>query len=91
MRTDIVEQAKRGRRAAVWMAAAASVLIALLFWFWERDLIWMVAVLLPLIWIPMIHHRFGDDRDGVRTWAVPAMFGGLVLLACLAVFVYLAV
>ena len=68
------------------VAAAATVAVGALFWFFERELLWMAAVLAAGIWTPLaVRHE-----DVARRWALPALIIGLVALVGIGVLVRVA-
>ena len=87
-----IDQWSQSPRTTVLLAATSSLVVALLFWFWERELLWMLAVLLPPIWSPVIYRRLDNDgelRLGGR--AVGLLLAGLALSFALGVLVYLTI
>lgn len=86
-----IDMWRRSPSAAIWLAVASSVFFALLFWFWERELLWMLAVLLPPIWSPAIYQRFGNDGEPLTGRLAGFLVGGLAALMCIGVIVYLIV
>ena len=66
------------------VAGAATVSVAALFWFFERELLWMVGVLAAGIWTPLaVRHE-----EAARRWALPWLVAGMVLLVGLGVVVW---
>ena len=55
MMLNHVEGWRDSQDVAVTVALVSLVLFALLFWIWERDLVWMLAVILPPIWSPVVY------------------------------------
>ena len=47
----------------VMFALVTSLFFGVLLWLWDRDLVWMLAALLPPIWTPVIYRRFGSEDD----------------------------
>ena len=79
----------RSQNAKHVLAGAASLTITLLFLIWERELVWMLAVLLPPIWAPVLYDRFtGDNAPATPRWAVWALVIGSVVLVGLGVIVF---
>ena len=63
------------------VAIGATVGIAALFWFFERELFWMTGVAAAVIWTPLaLRHQ-----ETAARWALPALVAGMVLLAALGV------
>jgi hypothetical protein len=78
-------------KTSVAVAGAASVTIAVLFWVWERDLLWMLAVLLPPIWSPVIYRYVGaDSLAGPTRRGAALLAAGLAVAAVLAIVVFAA-
>lgn len=73
------------------LAVGTSLFFAALFWIWERDLLWMLVVMLPPIWSPVIYQRFGDDTRDVDRTAVAASLIGLALLVGVGLLLYVVV
>lgn len=85
-----IDQLRQSPTTSIVVAAISSLFFALLFWIWEREALWMLAVLLPVIWSPVIYQRLGSESDlklGGRARRV--LLAGLVLLLGLGVLVYL--
>ena len=85
-----IDQLRQSRTTPILLATTLSLFFALLFWVWEREALWMLAVLLPPIWSPVIYQRFSNESElrlGGR--AREALIAGLVLLLGLGVLVYL--
>ena len=79
----------RSQNAKYALAGAASLVIALPFLIWERELVWMLAVLLPPIWAPVLYDRFtGDNAPTTPRWAVWAIVIGSVALVRVGVLVF---
>ena len=76
---------------ATILAIASSLFFAILFWTWERDLLWMLAVILPPIWSPVVYRRFVDDEaQELNRMAVGGLLIGLFVLFGLGLLVYVA-
>jgi hypothetical protein len=58
-----IDQLRQSPTTSILLAATSSLFVALLFWFWEREALWMLAVLLPPIWSPVIYQRLGNESD----------------------------
>lgn len=87
---DRIEGRNGSHRMAVMLALTASVFFGLVLWYLERDLLWMLAVLLPPIWSPVIYQRYAtDDPPTVKRVAAAAVLLGLVALFGVALLVYL--
>ena len=82
---------KGSPQAAAWFASVTTVLFAGLIWVVNRDLLWMMVVLVPPIWSPVLAHRFFDETgsSAPTTRAVGALAAGLVALLGLAVLLFL--
>ncbi len=84
------DESTRLQLRALLLAASATVLLGALIWVYEREMLWMLAVLLPPIWIPTLSPNLSTDQLSERSrtamWLVAA---GLTVLAVLAVLVYL--
>lgn len=66
----------------VALALALSVIFGALFWIWERELLWMLAVTLPPIWSPVIYRHFAsEDSRRVSRVAIAGLVAGLAVLA----------
>lgn len=86
-----IDRWRGSQSMAVLLAAVSSVFFALLFWIWERDLFWMLAVILPPIWSPVIYRRFmHGDAQQVSRVAVGGLLIGLVLLLGVGLLAYAA-
>lgn len=73
----------------VVFAVVTSLFFGVLLWLWERDLVWMLAVLLPPIWTPVIYRRFGSEDDAMLgRRAVAGLLLGLVALVGLGLVVF---
>ena len=74
---------------AVVLATVSTILFALLFWVWERDLLWMLAVILPPIWSPVIYRRFVEEEPRrVNRIAVGGVVVGLALVLGVGLLAY---
>ena len=71
---------RQSQKLAVGLAVALSLFFALLFWIWERDLLWMLSIVLLPIWSSVIYRRFSDDPKP----ATPRRALGLVLVGLVA-------
>ena len=79
----------RSQNTKYVLAGAVSLIIAVLFLIWEKELLWMLAVLLPPIWAPVLYDRFtGDNAPTSPRWAVGALLAGSVVLLGVGVLVY---
>lgn len=86
-----IEDWRGPKGVAVTVALVSSVSFALLFWIWERDLLWMLAVILPPIWSPVLYRHFRDEDVRNVSWVpVGGLLIGLVLLFGIGLFVYAA-
>ncbi len=75
--------------ATVGLALVSSVFFAALFWIWERNLLWMLAVILPPIWSPLIYQRYTSDASqSVNSVVVVGLVTGLAVLACIGLAAY---
>lgn len=85
-----IDNWRQSPRTTVLFAVASSLFFALLFWFWERDLLWMLAVLLLPIWSPVIYQRFAERSDLIFSRrAVGFVLAGLAALLGVGVLIYL--
>jgi hypothetical protein len=75
-------------KAAIWFTVATSLLFVVIILVVNPNLLWMMVVLLPPIWSPVIAHRY---FDGAAASQQPANRGIGVLLAGLAALLGLAV
>ena len=74
---------------AVTLALATSVFFALIFWVWERELLWMLAILLPPIWSPVFYrYAAADDPRTTNRVVISLLALGLVALLGVAVLVF---
>lgn len=73
------------------LAVVSSILFAALFWIWERELLWMLAVILPPIWSPVIYRRFNNSSvPTANRMAVGALMIGLAVALVVGLLAYLA-
>ena len=76
--------------SACFLRSLCLLFFALLFWIWEQEALWMLAVLLPPIWSPVIYQRLGNESDlRLDGRARGVLLAGLVLLLGLGALVYL--
>ncbi len=74
---------------SIALALAASVFFALVFWIWERSMLWMLAVVLPPIWSPVIVQRVaGEDGVEADRRLIAALLIGLALLVAAGLVAY---
>lgn len=87
-----VSNMRQDPRVSIAVAAVASVGLAVLFWVWERDMLWMLGALLPPIWIPVVYQQTDQgEASGTKPGFLAFVLGGLVLLAFVALVVFLVV
>ncbi len=67
-------------------AAAATVLLVALFWIFEPSLLWMGGILAAGIWMPLATRHEGS----ASRWALPALAGGIAVLALVGLVVWIA-
>jgi hypothetical protein len=84
-----VDHWRQSQNAALWVAAAPSLFVALLFLVWERELLWMFAVLLPPIWAPTLYAQFGNVEPQPTGRALGAFALGLVILLAVGLGLFL--
>jgi hypothetical protein len=85
-----IDQLRQSPTTSIVVAAISSLFFALLFWIWEQEALWMLAVLLPPIWSPVIYQRLGNESDlRLDGRARGVLLAGLVLLLGLGALVYL--
>lgn len=73
----------------VMLALATSIFFGSVLWLWNSDLLWMLAVLLPPIWSPVMVRRFGhEEPQTFRRVAVIGVAAGLAILLAVLVVVF---
>ncbi|MEE9534868.1 MAG: hypothetical protein V3W06_10620 [Acidimicrobiia bacterium] len=72
------------RPIGFFVAAAATVAVGALFWFFERELLWMTGVLAAAIWAPLAVRY----DAAARGWARPWLTAGIVWLVGIGVVVW---
>lgn len=86
---DHIERPSASDTTAVVLAIVSSVLLGLLIWIVNKDLLWMLAVLMPPVWSPVIYRRFGPEGSGtVSRVGVAVALLGLVAMLGIAVLVF---
>ena len=85
------EESTRSPVLTVVFVALATLVLDALIWVYERDLLWMLAVLLPPLWMPVILQFSEEDRAPERsrlaTWGVAAGLGARSFLAVIIYFI----
>ena len=82
---------RREPRTSLALAAAVSAVFAIVFWVWERDLLWMLTVILAPIWSPVIYRHFAEEEQRAASrMLVGALVAGLAVMAGVAIIVFVA-
>ncbi|MGI9607142.1 MAG: hypothetical protein ACR2P0_13475 [Acidimicrobiales bacterium] len=78
---DQTHHLRQSPKLAIGLAAGSSLFFGLLFWIWERDLLWMLPIVLLPIWSSVVYQRFSDEpAPAPPRLAIGLALGGLAAL-----------